>query len=538
MSADIPEKGSRRYSRIGRYDISAHIATGGVAAVYKAVDVDLGREVALKILPPDLAAHPLALERFRREARNAAKLRHDHIVSIYELGEAAGTYYLALEYVDGQDLLRYIEEKGRLDAPEALEYLAQIAQALQHLHGQEMVHRDVKPSNILRTEKEGQPLLKLSDLGLARVAREEEFRVTQAGFTVGTIDYMAPEQARDSASADIRSDIYALGCTWFHMLAGHPPFAQGGLAERLYQHMNADPPDIRDFNPGATTGMMIIMTKMLAKKPEDRYQTPDELLTAIEHVDTLREPAPTSYQPPQPKGPRKWASSAEVAPDASSRQDQETVEEMVPEEGNFPQPSPEQRQAAAGQFDRAKEVLANEDLDYGIHLLLSCCKLDPGYLTYRRMLRKVEKAKHKNNERGSRLAFLANSPAKTKIKAAKAARDYLKVLEYGEEVLVRNPWDVPAQIEMAEAAESLGLYNLGIWLLEQAIRKDSSNLSAIRNVARLYERRGRLAEAIAHWEQVRKSDPNDLEASRKTRDLAIAETIVRAQFSQPDSGAK
>src|SRR5262249_37641832 len=186
----------------------------------------------------------------------------------------------------------------------------------------------------------------------------------------------------------------------------------------------------------------------------------------------------------------------------------------------------------------AKEVIAKEDFDYGIHLLMSCCKLDPGNLLYRKALRKIEKLKHKNNERGSRLAFLTSSASRTKLKAAKAAGDYLKVLEYGEEVLARNPWDVGIQQELADAAQSLGLNNLGIWFLRQALRKDPENIAANRSIARLYEVCGRFAEAITHWEQVRRSDPTDLEASRKARDLAIKETILRAQFTAPESKAR
>src|SRR5262249_43078164 len=153
-----------------------------------------------------------------------AKLNHRNIVKMYEFGEASGTYFLALEFVDGIDLFDYICRKRQLDLAESLLVLTQAAQALDHLHQQRMVHRAIKPSNFLLTRQNGELLVKLTAMGLARVGDEAAFRVTRDGSTVGTIDYMAPEQARDSSSADIRSDIYALGCTWFHMLAGRPPF--------------------------------------------------------------------------------------------------------------------------------------------------------------------------------------------------------------------------------------------------------------------------------------------------------------------------
>ena len=160
-----------------------------------------------------------------------------------------------------------------------------------HAHGLGIVHRDVKPSNFLITRKNNRTILKLTDLGLARETQTDEFRVTRAGTTVGTVDYISPEQARDSGLADIRSDIYSLGCTWFHMLAGHPPFPEGGLAERLYKHMEAEPPDIREFNPRASRQLVAVLSKMLAKKPSDRYQDPSELLHALNEMTAVAQGA-------------------------------------------------------------------------------------------------------------------------------------------------------------------------------------------------------------------------------------------------------
>src|SRR5439155_17058411 len=167
----------RRYSRLGKYEIVVHLASGGMGAVYKAVDVDLGREIALKILSPELASKPALIERFQREARHIAKLRHPNIVKIYEFGEACGTFFLALEFVDGIDLYDYIGRKGQLDVDESLIVLTQAVRALDHLHQQRMVHRDIKPSNFLLTRENGQLLVKLTDLGLARVVDDAAFRV-------------------------------------------------------------------------------------------------------------------------------------------------------------------------------------------------------------------------------------------------------------------------------------------------------------------------------------------------------------------------
>jgi eukaryotic-like serine/threonine-protein kinase len=294
MGSDPSPNVPRRAVRIGKYQVISHIATGGMGAVYKARDVELRRDVALKILSPEMAAKPGLLERFRREARHAARLRHENIVAIYEYGETGDTHFLALEYVDGVDLREYIERKGKLDPEEARIITLQATRALVHAHAQGIIHRDIKPSNFLVARPEGGILVKLTDLGLAREAGDEDFRVTRAGTTVGTIDYIAPEQARDSALADIRSDLYSLGCTLYHMLAGQAPFAEGGLTERLYKHIEAEPPDVLQFNPGVPPGLSYILYKLLAKKPEERYQTPAELLHDLLHVDELKVKKPVS----------------------------------------------------------------------------------------------------------------------------------------------------------------------------------------------------------------------------------------------------
>jgi serine/threonine protein kinase len=292
MATDPASKGGRRGLHIGKYEVLAHIATGGMGAVYRARDVALGREVALKILPPEMAVKPNMLERFRREARSAARLRHENIVTLYEFGEANGTYFLALEFVAGIDLHEYVSRKGRLRPEMAKQILVQAVRALDHAHRQGIVHRDIKPSNFLVIEGDEEPLVKLTDFGLAQARDDEEFRaaefrLTRAGTTVGTVDYMAPEQARDSSAADIRSDIYALGCTFYYMLAGNCPFPEGSLTERIFKHIEAEPPDVRRLNPDVPAGLTAILSRMLEKKPDDRYQTPYELLLAIESPERL-----------------------------------------------------------------------------------------------------------------------------------------------------------------------------------------------------------------------------------------------------------
>ena len=185
---------------------------------------------------------------------------------------------------------------------------------------------------------------------------------------------------------------------------------------------------------------------------------------------------------------------------------------------------------AVGQFERAQQVTAKGDFDYGVQLLLTCCKLDPANLTYRKYLRQVEKNKYKNNMHGSRMALLTTSTVKAKIKAAKHNRDFVRVLELGEEVMTKNPWDTGTQLYMAEAADQLGLLDVAVWFAEQSRQKDPKDVTVNRALARLYEQRGEFTQAIALWEAVLKAKPGDGEAHQKARDLAASETIRRGGY--------
>ncbi len=308
MAADAaPDKRAKRGERLGRFEVLAHIASGGMGAVYKAFDPVEKRVVALKVMSPQLVAKPNMIARFRREAMSAANLKHENIVALLEFGPVDDTFYIALEFIDGKDLHDYISQApgGRLDPETARLFALQAARALDHAHRAGIIHRDIKPSNFLVVEGEGVPLVKLTDLGLARKEEDEtEHRVTKAGMTLGTVDYMAPEQARDSGKADIRSDVYGLGCTLFHMLAGHPPFPKGTMAEKLVQHIQAEPPDICKINPAVPRSLALILKKMLAKRRRDRYQTPAELIADLEHperVGRTPEPAPAPEDKPRTK---------------------------------------------------------------------------------------------------------------------------------------------------------------------------------------------------------------------------------------------
>jgi serine/threonine-protein kinase len=271
---------------MGKYDVVEHIATGGMGMVFRARDVESDRPVALKVLTKEMAAKQAMLVRFQREAKSAMKLHHENIVSTYEIGEINGNFFLAMEFIDGTDLHDYTKQKGTLDPEEARQIILQGARALRHAGEQNIVHRDVKPSNFLLVKRGGgRPLVKLTDFGLAREVDADEFRVTRAGTTVGTIDYMAPEQARDSSAADHRSDLYSLGSTWYHLLTGHAPFPQGGLGERLIKILSEEPPDARALNPRVSDETWFVLARLLAKDPAERYQTAGELIDDLQELE-------------------------------------------------------------------------------------------------------------------------------------------------------------------------------------------------------------------------------------------------------------
>lgn len=197
----------------------------------------------------------------------------------------------------------------------------------------------------------------------------------------------------------------------------------------------------------------------------------------------------------------------------------------------------EARRIAAERFDRANQVVASGNYDYAIQLLLTCTKLDPRNFLFRQTLRRTQKAKYKNNLRGSRLAFLTTMRLRTKLKGAKRGRDYEKVLEYGEQLLSKNPWDLGVQMDMAEAADALGLLDHAVFILDQARQKDPKDATLNRALARLFEKRGNYSQAIALWQLVKEVDPKDVEAAHKAKDLAASETIARGRY-EGGSGEK
>lgn len=267
-----------------RYDIRGLLATGGMGAVFLARHKVLERDVVIKVIRPDLLHKPVQVERFRREARNSARLSHPNIVTIHEAEEVNGLHLLVMEYVPGIDLGRLARQHPHgLPVGEACEYIRQAAVGLQHIHEKGLVHRDIKPSNLMLTP---QGRIKILDLGLAMLRDTERptTQLTEVGQLVGTLDYTAPEQWEDSRTVDIRADLYSLGCTLYHLLAGAPPFVdadQGSVIKQMYAHCSKPVPPLNMRRAGLPRGLVAIVHQLLAKRREDRYGTPAEVAAAL-----------------------------------------------------------------------------------------------------------------------------------------------------------------------------------------------------------------------------------------------------------------
>ncbi len=262
--------------RIDLFELIEPIGIGGMGAVFLALDTRLDRQVALKILPPEQAYDPEVVQRFYQEGRAAARLDHENIARVFTIGHDARFHFIAFEYIEGTTVRQRVERNGPLPVAEAINFTLQIADALVHATERGVVHRDIKPSNIIVTPH---GRAKLVDMGLARrFERGGDDGLTQSGMTLGTFDYISPEQARDPRDVDVRSDLYSLGCTLFHMLAGRPPFPDGTVLQKLLQHQEEPPPDVRGANPLVPAVLANILVKLMAKDRDRRYQTPEQLV--------------------------------------------------------------------------------------------------------------------------------------------------------------------------------------------------------------------------------------------------------------------
>jgi eukaryotic-like serine/threonine-protein kinase len=274
------------------YKILDRLGKGRMAGVYKAQH-RLGQIFAIKVLPPSRASEANFLGRFQREAKLAMRLKHPNVVRAFQVGQAGSLYYLVMEYLEGETLEDVLTRRKKMPPAEAVRLVFQSLQGLQHIHAQGLVHRDLKPANLMliggAPDSTLRATVKLLDIGLGRVMFEEAGSVqpegdglTGEGVLLGTPDYMSPEQARDPRAADIRSDIYSLGCVLYHALAGQPPFPDTNIISQMIRHATEAPKPLKELNPAVPDGLQQIVNWMLAKDPAGRYPTPERAAQALQ----------------------------------------------------------------------------------------------------------------------------------------------------------------------------------------------------------------------------------------------------------------
>ena len=289
---------------LGGCRILDRLGAGGMGIVYLAEQIQLGRQVAVKVLPSKRIGDAEFVQRFLREARAAAELNHPNIVQIYDFGNVGNSPFIVMEFVRGPDLKEVLIKEGPFSVASSVEIISHVAIGLQHAHDHGIVHRDIKPSNIVQVSG----AVKILDLGLARRVNDSA-ELTEVGSGLGTPDYMSPEQFTDARQADIRSDLYSLGCTWYHLLAGQPPFDGGTPATKGIAHMQQVPTPIEQLVPTVPAKVSTIIQKLMAKRPEDRFQTPRQLL---DDINTLTSKAPETTHVWRPER------AAESPPDVPS----------------------------------------------------------------------------------------------------------------------------------------------------------------------------------------------------------------------------
>lgn len=276
-------KGKTKNLVFGEYVVLEKVGSGGMGQVFKARHRPTGKLVAVKVLSADAVKNRRLIERFKKEARAVARLKHPNIVRAYEAGKINRIRYLVMEYVEGENMLVRVKRKGPLPVDECIRSVLEAARGLDYAHQKGVIHRDIKPSNLLRDKSTAR--VKVLDMGLARVDEpdEDEIRLTMPGQMLGTARFMSPEQVEDARKADVRSDIYSLGCTLYFLLRSKAPYSGETVAHTLMAHVSAPIPNLCKKRPDAPEWLGNVFQKMLAKKPRDRFQTMGELVETIQH---------------------------------------------------------------------------------------------------------------------------------------------------------------------------------------------------------------------------------------------------------------
>src|SRR4051812_13972101 len=291
-------KGEGRELFLSQYVLLDRLGEGGMGEVFRARHTRLDRDVALKVMRKEKMAKPEAVKRFRREIRAAATLAHENVVRAFDADQSGDVHFFAMEFVDGTTLDQLVNARGPLPVAEASDYVRQAALGLQHAFEKGLTHRDIKPANLL-VDKAG--VVKISDLGLVLLedpeTAESAGRLTKEGLTVGTPDFVAPEQARNPRAADVRADIYSLGCTFYYLLTGEVPFPGGTPTEKMLRHAREAVPLPKRTDIPA--GVLAVLTRMTDRKPDLRLQSPAEVAAALAPFVPKKGPPPTPPPPPR-----------------------------------------------------------------------------------------------------------------------------------------------------------------------------------------------------------------------------------------------
>jgi eukaryotic-like serine/threonine-protein kinase len=290
--------GKWRGFSVGKYKLLERVGVGGMGQVFLCEHMFMNRRVAVKVLPPSKAEQPAALGRFYREARAAGGLNHPNIVKTHDIDQDGNLHFIVMEYVDGSNLLDVVKKFGPMDIRRATHYIRQVALGLEYAFQNGIIHRDIKPGNFL-IDREG--TCKLLDMGLARFYQDQTDMLTikyDDKIVLGTADYVAPEQVANSHEVDIRADLYALGASFYFLLAGHPPFPSGTVSQKLLWHRTKDPTPIRQVRPEVPEGLAAIVAKLMMKDPNQRYRTPAEVAAELERWVPAEVPAPKLEEMP------------------------------------------------------------------------------------------------------------------------------------------------------------------------------------------------------------------------------------------------
>ena len=326
-------QGRHRGFFLGKYKLLRHLTKGGMSEVYLGEQIMMRRPVAIKVFPPELIEQASYLERFYQESRTQAAMDHPNIVRAHDFGNEGKIHYLVMEYVDGPDLQRLVTEKGPLGYKQVADFIRQSCEALEYAHGQGMIHRDIKPANLM-LDRSGK--IKLLDLGLARlVENKASLTLKYNENTLGTADYLAPEQAVDSHGVDERADIYSLGGTMYFLLTGHPPFPDGTPVQRLMMHMNQEPARKYIDRPDCPAELVEICQQMMAKKANQRYSTAAEVKAALTAYMTGK-PLPEVKPAPEPAKAEKSGGSGKSgsSKSGSGKSSGKSTEDKPPKSGS------------------------------------------------------------------------------------------------------------------------------------------------------------------------------------------------------------